>query len=272
MIYLFLPAYNEEKSIKKLFTRIIEVKKNNNLDLKIILLNDGSKDKTLSEVNKFKKKIDIEVLNHEINRGLGETIRDGFEHIAKISKRDDILIRMDCDISHDPKYIPRLVEKINQGNDIVICSRFQKGGSSGDLSLYRLFISRCANLLMKIMLPVKGVREYSCAYRAYRCSLVKDAINIYGNYFIDLKGLGFTCSIEKLVKFGKMGAKITEIPFVLRYDLKESQSKMVSSITTLGYLVLILKNIYPWGKIGQRLDKVLKRYRSKKNVRNKWNN
>ena len=107
-------------------------------------------------------------------------------------------------------------------------------------------ISRAANLFMKIIFPVSGVREYSCGFRAYRAGIIKKAISIYGNNFIQLKGLGFTGTLEKLIKLNLIGAKFSEIPFVLRYDLKDSPSKMVTSITTMGYLVMAVLYHWPW--------------------------
>jgi len=64
------------------------------------------------------------------------------------------------------------------------------------------------------------------------------------------RGKRFTGTIEKLVKCRMMGARIAEVPFVLRYDRKMSSSKVVTSVTTLGYLVLIAKYIRPWGDLG----------------------
>lgn len=247
MIYIVLPAYDEERSIDSLFPKIEQVMKENQYDYKIVFVNDGSQDRTAGALDKYLDKLPIEVITHKINRGLWETIRDGFERAAESCQPGDIIIRMDCDDSHDPKYIPLMIERISEGYDVVIASRFQRGGKSFGVSAYRNLISRIANLTMKIFFPIKGVWEYSCGYRAYRAELVQDALNIFGNAFIDLRGLGFTCTLEKLIKFRMMRAKIGEIPFELRYDLKKSPSKMITSITTLGYLVLIVKYIYPWG-------------------------
>ena len=97
------------------------------------------------------------------------------------------------------------------------------------------------------LFPIKGIRECSCGYRGYNAKIIKKAINIYGNDFIQLKGLGFTCTLEKLVKLKLINARFIEIPFLLRYDQKKSDSKMISSITTLGYLVMVLLLYYwPW--------------------------
>ncbi|HUP05577.1 MAG TPA: hypothetical protein VMU47_00385, partial [Caldimonas sp.] len=115
------------------------------------------------------------------------------------------------------------------------------------VSAYRAFISRCANVFMKVFFPIRGLREYSCGFRAYSAEIVQQAIARYGNDFIQLKGLGFTCTLEKLVKLKLIGARFAEAPFVLRYDQKVSDSKMVSSITTLGYLVMTILYHWPWG-------------------------
>jgi dolichol-phosphate mannosyltransferase len=129
----------------------------------------------------------------------------------------------------------------------VIASRFQPGGGQMGVSAYRAFISRCANLFMKFFFPIKGLWEYSCGFRAYRASVMKEAIDTYGNNFIQLKGLGFTCTLEKLVKLRLIGARFAEVPFMLRYDQKVSESKMVSSTTTIGYLIMALFYHWPWG-------------------------
>ena len=100
---------------------------------------------------------------------------------------------------------------------------------------------------LPVFFPISGLKEYTCGFRAYRAAKIKEAISFYGNNFIQLKGLGFTCTLEKIVKLKLLGARFGEAPFVLRYDQKQSDSKMVSSITTLGYLVMTLLYHWPWG-------------------------
>jgi dolichol-phosphate mannosyltransferase len=77
--------------------------------------------------------------------------------------------------------------------------------------------------------------------------MIRRAIRVFGNDFIQLKGLGFTCTLEKLVKLRMLGARFAEVPFVLRYDRKLSASKMISSVTTLGYLTMAILYHWPWG-------------------------
>ncbi|MCK4265566.1 glycosyltransferase family 2 protein [Candidatus Babeliales bacterium] len=246
MIYLILPIYNEEKSIRSLLEKIDSIMKKNDLSYKILAVNDGSSDATRMILEGYSEKISLNIINHKYNRGLGETVRDGFEWIAEVSKPDDIIVRMDADDTHEPKYIPKMIEKINNGFDIAIASRFQKGGGQKGVSLYRSIMSIGANILMKIFFPIKGVRDYTCGFRAYRAEAIKNALYVFGNDFVELKGLGFTTTLEKLIKLKRLGAKIVEVPFELKYDQKLSQSRINSKITILGYLILILKGLYPW--------------------------
>ena len=249
MIYVILPAYNEEKSFEPLFSKIQDLFENQlNEAYKIIVCDDGSSDGSQQILDQYRHKLPLTVLTHKINRGLGETMRDLFEYTAEHSEDGDIIIRMDCDDTHEPQYVIGLLEKIKEGYDVVIASRFVEGGSGGEgLSFYRRFISNCAQIFMRVFFPIKGLKEYSSGFRAYKAEAVKFAIKQYGNSFIQLKGLGFTCTLEKIVKFKMINAKFAEAPFVLKYDQKNSESKMVSSITTFGYLTLVVLYHWPWG-------------------------
>lgn len=245
-VWILLPAYDEEESLPILLPKIQNTLGEMGLNYRILVCDDGSKDKTLELLEYYAQLMHLEVLRHPVNRGLGETSRDLFERAASLAADDDTIIRLDCDDTHEPSLIISLLKKLKEGYDVVIASRFQKGGGQLGVSKYRAFISRCANLFMKVLFPLAGVWEYSCGYRAYRASLIKDAIRVYGNDFIQLKGLGFTCTLEKLVKLKLLGARFAEIPFILRYDQKRSASKMVANITTLGYLTMAICYHWPW--------------------------
>jgi dolichol-phosphate mannosyltransferase len=262
MVHIILPVYNEAGGLTTLLERIrTEL---HDIDYEVLAVDDGSTDGSGAELSAMAARMPVRILRHTINRGLWETIRDGFEFAASAAAPGDVIVRMDADDTHDPRYIRAMLQKIREGYDVVIASRFQPGGGAEGLIGYRAFISRCANLLMKAVFPIKGVWEYSCGYRAYRAELVQESLRIFGNNFIDLKGVGFTCTIEKLLKFRLMGARFAEVPFVLRYDQKLSASKMLSSLTTIGYLVLILKYIYPWGPQGKEWQRQTALYKQRR--------
>ena len=247
MIIILLPAYNEEKSLPSLLPKLKETMNSIGEKYCVIVCNDGSTDKTPEILMQFDQELPLDVITHEINRGLGETSRDLFERAAKISSDGDVIVRLDCDDTHEPNIIPSIISRVREGWDVVIASRFVEGGAQLGVSRYRSFISRCANLFMKIFFPIEGLKEYSSGFRGYRAETIKQAIAFYGNNFIQLKGLGFTCTLEKLVKLKLINARFSEVPFVLRYDQKQSESKMVSSVTTLGYITMTIMYHWPWG-------------------------
>lgn len=244
MIWILLPAYNEEASLPKLLPRLVSVLDTCQDDYRIVVVNDGSHDNTGALLTAYQAQYALEVLTHDINRGLGETERDGFEYIALNATQEDVIIRMDCDDTHNPEYIPQIIDTLRT-HEVVITSRFRKGGGQKGVNRYRTFISYGASLFMKLLFNIPGVRDYSCGYRGYRVQVIQDALRVYGNNFIQLRGLGFTSTLEMIVKLHMLGARITEIPFVLRYDLKESASKMSSAITIFGYLVMAVLHHYP---------------------------
>ena len=247
MIVVLLPAYNEEASLPQLLPKLQDVLSRSGEPYKIVVCNDGSKDGTKQILESYSSVMPLEVIHHRINRGLGESIRDLFERAGELSSAGDVVVRMDCDDTHEPEFIPSIVSKAREGFDVVTASRFAPGGGQLGVSPYRAFISRCANVYMCLFFRIPNLKEYSCGFRGYRAEKVKEAIAFYGNNFVQLKGLGFTCTLEKLVKFKLIGAQFTEVPFLLRYDQKQSDSKMASSITTLGYLVMLVLYHWPWG-------------------------
>ena len=248
MIWILLPAYNEEQSLPKLLPKIRKELNKSRMEFRIIVVNDGSTDKTAEILTRCKEEqsYKLSVITHKINRGLGESERDGFEYIAENAHKEDIIVRVEGDDTHDPKYIFDLISKIKEGYDVVNTSRFQPGGGQIGLNNYRKFISRAANIFMKFMFGIKGVKDYSCGFRAYRAIVIQEGIKKFGNQFLQLRGLGFTATLEILVKLHILGCKFTEVPFVLRYDKKESDSKMIGSLTMFGYFVLAFLYNWPW--------------------------
>jgi dolichol-phosphate mannosyltransferase len=247
MIWILLPAFNEEQSLPNLLPNIQRACQSMDQDYQVVVINDGSTDGTEHLLRKFAEEMPLNFLTHPLNRGLGETERDGFEYIARECRPDDIIIRLDCDDTHEPENIKGLVDKINQGYDVVNTSRFLPGGGQIGLDAYRSLISYLANIFMKVIFWIPGMRDCSCGFRAYRAQVIQDAVAIFGNGFIQLKGLGFTSTLEIAVKLKIMGCRFAEIPFVLRYDKKLSASKMVSSITTLGYIAMAILYHWPLG-------------------------
>ena len=92
---------------------------------------------------------------------------------------------------------------------------------------------------MRLIFPIRGVRDYTCGYRAYRGSVLKHGISHYGDRFLDQDG--FQCMVDLLLKLRTLSLVFGEVPLILRYDLKRSNSKMKllqTSIRTLHLLFI----------------------------------
>jgi len=219
-VRLMLPAYNEEHSLPALLNRVKELQQSNAIDLEVLLVNDGSTDDTL----RIAKENQLKVIDLQPNQGLAAAMRNGITSSIKDLTEDFILITMDADDSHHPNLIPEMVRKIEKGADIVIASRYQKGSKVIGLSKFRVFLTQGAGVLYKLFSPVKGVKDYTCGYRAYRLSLLTEMSRFYGDAMIEQNG--FACMGEILLKSRRFNPKIEEVAMVLRYDRKKSDSKM----------------------------------------------
>lgn len=223
-VIVALPAYNEEESLPELLERLGESFADNNLPYEIVIVNDGSKDATASIIQQFALQMPVHLVNHAVNQGLGITIRDALREAMERANERDIIVTMDADNTHPPGLIPRMVQMIHEGCDVVIASRFEHGGTVKGVPFNRHLLSLGARILFTLMFPTRGVRDYTSGYRAYRVSVVRQAFETYGDDFVG--ETGFSCMADILLKLRKLGCVFGEAPLRLRYDLKGGESKM----------------------------------------------
>lgn len=238
-IFIVLPAFNEAPTLARLFHHIDNALSEVSLSYHIVLVDDGSQDATRAIAEEISGKMPITIMQHDVNQGLGATIRDGLVTAARKSSEDDIIITMDADDTHTPGLILTMVEKIREGFDVVIASRFQKDSRIIGVPFHRQLLSLCASLLFRSLLPIKGVKDYTCGYRAYRAEVIKNALGQYGKNFFDRDG--FECMVDILLKLRKMPLIFCEVPFILRYDHKDGHTKMNIARTMASSLFLVFK-------------------------------
>lgn len=223
-ILAVIPVYNEEASIEALLRNYEDVFKNELPNLSLLIVNDGSKDKTTSVIKNFKSDIKIDLIDNASNGGLGKVIRQGIVAACDLLHEADIIITMDGDNSHLPDLIPLMIRNIEAGSDIVIASRYREGSRIHGLSFFRKLTGFLAGSLFIVFAHLRGVRDYTCGYRAYKASILKKGIAHYGDRFIEENG--FSCMVEILLKLKIFNPVFTEVPMILRYDLKIGASKM----------------------------------------------
>lgn len=251
MLYIVLPAYNEDQALPALLEDIEQTCAP--IPHQIVIVNDGSTDHTLDVIQNFAQtNRNIHKVNHSQNQGLGAALNSGFQYVLNHNKYDDrqlenqayenqnapdIVITMDADNTQPADCIPMLYEAICAGADLVIASRYVPGGEQNGLSLGRRGLSWGAGRVMHYFAPIKGVRDYSCGYRAYRLSLLAEGTRQYGPEII--KSRNFSGMVELLLKVAPFAECVTEVPLKLHYELKKGASKMRIWSTIWGYIQLI---------------------------------
>lgn len=241
MIFVLLPAYNEEKNVKVVIEDIKQVLEGRKAPYRILVVNDGSKDETLKVLNSVDPEIPLEVLSFKANHGVDAVFRKGIEHICRLSEDTDIMISMDCDRTHRAQTFDLLIESLAEGNDVAVASRYHAKSSSVNLPFSRAFLSNGINGMLRLIFPIQGAKDYTTFFRAYKISVLKKALQLYKEDFITQKG--FSCMAEILIKLKRFKIKLKEVPIDLHFDLRTGKSKMNIKRTILGYLSLISREL-----------------------------
>jgi len=235
-LWLLLPAYEEAESLPPLLADLAATLAGwpEPPPCRVVVVDDGSRDDTRGAARALPD-LDVEVLVHERNRGLGAAMRTGIEHVLQEAEDDDLLATMDADHTHPPELLPAMLARVDAGADLVIASRFQAGASVHGLDALRRTTSLLASWLLRLLFP--GARDYTCGYRVYRVGLLRWGRERYGRDF--LNQAGFAVMVDLLLKLRRRARRIDEVPLTLRYDRKRSTSKMKVLRTAAVTLALV---------------------------------
>lgn len=234
-ILVIIPTYNESDNILKI---IPEVLKNSSpeYEYNVLVVDDNSPDGTAALVEGLNNK-NINILKREKKLGLGTAYLAGFEYAIK--NHYDFVFEMDADFSHDPKYLNVFLEKILEGYDLVIGSRYINGISVLNWPLRRLIMSYMASVYTRMVTGLK-IMDTTAGFMCYRVSSLKQI------KLDEVKSNGYSFQIEMKFKFYKRGFKIFEIP-ILFIDRREGESKMSRKVVYEAYFMvwkLKLKSIF----------------------------
>ena len=242
-IYAILPCYNEEENIGKLieeWNKQLKLLKEKEYELSIIAIDDCSIDNTKNIILENKEKYsNVDIIEHKQNQGLRGGLNTALHYFSNNAKEGDLLVLMDGDNTHDPKYVHRMLELILQGNDCVIASRYQEDSNIVGLAKTRELMSDFAKLYYSAILRIPNVKDYTCGYRIYTYNIIQKLLNKFGEN--PIKEKSFACMMELLYKVYLVGAKFGEVGFELRYDKKCGNSKMKVLKTAERSLVTALK-------------------------------
>ena len=239
-IWIGLPAFNEEKAIENVLISIIKLKLKN---IKIILFNDGSTDKTLHNSKQFKNNLNLNIIDKKKNQGLGIAVYSIIKFFKKQSGSNDKLVLMDCDNTHNPNQILQMIRKGNKKkNFVIIASRFQEESKVINVPFIRNLLSYTAFVIFNIFFKTNGVKDFTCGYRLYDKLAINNFFSIIGSKYKATSG--FEMQLEIILQLRKTNTYFSEIPIFLDYKKKPTESKMKIIKTILNYLKLIFFKIY----------------------------
>ncbi|MBS3105492.1 polyprenol monophosphomannose synthase [Candidatus Woesearchaeota archaeon] len=224
--FVMIPTYNERENIGNLIDKILKLRIKN---LRIVVADDNSPDGTWRIVRDISKKNkNVRLLLRKKDRGRGSAGRDGF--IYCLNHDADVVVEMDADFSHDPKYIPLMLKELKTA-DLVLGSRRVEGSKEIGRIWLRKFVTFGANLYIRLMLGLK-VRDCNSGFRCFRREVL-EKINLE-----KLESKGPAIVQEVLFKAHLKGFKIKEIPITF-VDRTKGRSKLGIPQLAAGYFMVL---------------------------------
>ncbi len=200
-ISVIISCFNEAENVKLFDKELLPVLKSLKMPFEVVLVDDGSTDDTVEEINKLiKRDRGVRLVRHPRNLGLGAGLRTG---IANVS--GDLTITLDADLTFHPGEIPKLLERFNKGDvDCVIGSHFG-GGKLENIPFHRVFLSKSVNILYSILFGEK-ISTVSAIFRLYKTEQLKE---------LTLTSKKFDICAEILFKLIQNKRRIAEVPVTL---------------------------------------------------------
>ena len=214
-----IPTYNEIDNIEVILKKVFDLQ----LELDILIVDDNSPDKTYAKVQELIDSREYGEKLHLIIRqkkeGLGKAYIEGFKWC--LDRKYAFIIEMDADLSHDPKYLPAFIENIKE-YDLVIGSRYVKGGGVVNWSLLRKFISFGGSTYARTILGI-SIKDVTGGFKCFRREVL-EAIDLD-----NIMSAGYAFQIEMNYRTILKGFRVKEVPIIFE-DRVAGKSKMSKKI------------------------------------------
>ncbi|MFN5181693.1 MAG: polyprenol monophosphomannose synthase [Bacteroidota bacterium] len=230
---VIIPTYNEKENIEKMVRRVFSL----SADFDLLIVDDGSPDGTAQIVKslqtEFQNKLFIEERKGKL--GLGTAYIHGFKWALKRDYK--FIFEMDCDFSHNPDDLIRLLHACQNGGDVSVGSRYCSGGKVSNWPIGRIMMSYFASVYVRMVLWI-NIKDTTAGFVCYRR-------NVLENLNLDaIRFMGYAFQIEMKYKAVKKGFKVVEVPIVFT-DRVEGVSKMSTKIFKEAF----------WGVLQMRFSK-----------------
>jgi len=220
---IIIPTYNEAGNLARTLKKLSQVfQKINDWQMQILVVDDNSPDGTAQVVKKLQKKYSfLKLLLNKEKNGLGAAYLKGMDQ-AFNQLEADLVFEFDADLSHDPHKIPEMLKRIDQGSDLVLGSRYIKGGSIPEnWGLHRKFLSIFGNLFIRTIMMDYSIHDWTTGYRAIKKEVYQAVVKEleFERFF------GYTFQIGFLHKALRKNFKISEVAFAFK-DREIGKSKI----------------------------------------------
>jgi len=229
-VAIILPTYSEAENIENMINAIENLMD----DALILIVDDSSPDGTANLVQGMQKDYtNIMLLVRPFKMGLGTAIRDGFRFLLSLPSPLSYVVTMDSDFSHNPSDIPKVLSMARQGYDIVIGSRYCRGGGIKGWGLYRRLVSRTANRLAARLIGLP-ISDFTSGFRCYSTEYIRKTLP-------KLHSQTYEIEIETLRQAYLQEVRVGEVPIVFE-NRKKGKSKLtrVEIATFLKYILKII--------------------------------
>lgn len=214
-VTVVVPTFNERENLPHLAYAVLLH------GYRLIVVDDNSPDGTGVVADELAAATEgIEVIHRPFKHGLGPAYGEGFRRA--LDGGASVVVQMDCDFSHNPSDIPRLVAAADGGADLGLGSRYVPGGATPDWPWHRRFLSKGGNIYARRMLGIP-LRDATGGFRAWKAS------GLEGLPFEKAEASGYGFQVEMAMRAIDQGLKVVEVPIVFR-DRERGTSKMGSHI------------------------------------------
>ena len=224
---VIIPTYNEKENIEKMINKVFSLKP----EFDLLIIDDGSPDGTAQIIKNLQQtnEVKLHLLERTGKQGLGTAYILGFKWA--LEKKYDYIFEMDCDFSHNPDDLPRLLNACESGADVAIGSRYCTGGKVRNWPLGRVLMSYFASVYVRMILWI-NVKDTTAGFKCYKRKVL-ESINLD-----KIKFMGYAFQIEMKYAALQKGFKIIEVPITF-VDRIEGVSKMSGKIFKEAFLGVI---------------------------------
>ncbi len=224
-ILVIIPTYNEKSNIAFLLKELYSLA----IELSVLIIDDNSPDGTSRAVSEAQDKYpNLYLITRKLKMGLGSAYKEGFRYA--LDKGYDVIVQMDADLSHRPAYIPKMLDMLDN-NDLVIGSRYVKGGGVSGWPLLRIWLSKCANIFSKKILRLP-INDLTSGFKCLKRTILENVD------FDKITAKGYAFQIEEVYKALLNKFRAREYPIIF-YEREQAKSKMSLRIIIEAFLRVV---------------------------------